>query len=109
MLPASCVSHLRSTSLMMCCKDIARNKNINGNNNNSSEDLSAPCHFGKYQLLYDVANYVFPKYWTMWRRKVQDDRQLRVTFGVHPHLPGHVNNDMLGELHKLVSLEFEQK
>ena len=69
--------------------------------NNCNEILSIPSHLSQYHLIYAVANYVFPKHWSLWKSQVDNDSRLRVTFGIHPHLAGQVTTDMLEELRKL--------
>lgn len=49
----------------------------------SIQDLIAPnC---KNQLLYGIANYVYPYHWQSWQEQVDNDK-IRTTFGIHPHI-----------------------
>ncbi|XP_052692801.1 uncharacterized protein LOC128171088 [Crassostrea angulata] len=69
-----------------------------------SEVFSSPASLGQFQLLYAVANYVFPKHWSLWESQVSKNKQVRVTFGIHPHLSSRTSLDMLSELRRLVAL-----
>lgn len=68
------------------------------------EVFSSPAKVGQFQLLYAVANYVFPKHWSLWESQVSKNKQVRVTFEIHPHLASRTSLDMLSELRKLVAL-----
>lgn len=69
-----------------------------------SEVFSSPAKLDQFQLLYAVANYVFPKHWSLWESQVSKNKQVRVTFGIHPHLSSRTSLDMLSELRRLVAL-----
>lgn len=69
-----------------------------------TEFLSFPPHPSHFQFLYAVANYVFPKHWSLWQSQIGNSQQVLITFGMHPHLAGQTTSDMLLDLRRLVTL-----
>ncbi|CAC5401381.1 tatD [Mytilus coruscus] len=43
-------------------------------------------NFTKNELLFGIANYVFPHHWRQWEKQVDNSPKIKVTFGVHPHI-----------------------
>ena len=68
-----------------------------------TEFLSFPPHLNHFQFLYAVANYVFPKHWSLWQSQIGTSQQVRITFGIHPHLASQTSSDMILDLQRLVT------
>ena len=40
----------------------------------------------KNNLLFGIANYVYPYHWQFWKNQVDENKKVKVTFGIHPHV-----------------------
>lgn len=47
---------------------------------------------------------MFPKHWSLWESHVSKNKQVRITFGIHPHLASRKSLDVLSELRRLVAV-----
>lgn len=58
----------------------------------------------EHTLLFAVANYVYPHYWSYWEQHLEGSSNIFTTFGIHPHmLVNGVSNRMWRELNKLIT------
>ena len=40
----------------------------------------------KNNLLFGIAHYVYPYHWQFWKNQVDENKKVKVTFGIHPHV-----------------------